>query len=55
VGPRARLDIIERITYVVLARISTPDHPPQSLVTVLTTLFQFNTASYQNHYYLLTA
>jgi len=39
-----------RIKYFVLAMIQTPDHPAQSLVTVLTTLSRFNIASYQNHY-----
>jgi hypothetical protein len=48
-GPQSQAGYYREIKmYVVLVRISNPDHPLQSLVTVL--LFPFNTASYQNHY-----
>jgi hypothetical protein len=34
VGPRARLGIIEKKKYLVLARIQTPDNTAQRLVTI---------------------
>jgi hypothetical protein len=40
----------EEKKYFVPARIQTPDHPAQSLVTVLTTLSPLSITDYQNHY-----
>jgi len=48
-GTINRLDIIDKKQYLVHARIQTPDHPDQNLVTVLITQFWLNIASYQNH------
>jgi hypothetical protein len=50
VCPKGRLNIIEKKKIFVLVRIQTPDHPAQSMVTVLTTLSWLNIAGYQNHY-----
>jgi hypothetical protein len=54
-GLSSRLDSIEKKKCLSLARMQTRNHPTHNLIKVLTTQFWFNTASYQNHYYLPTA